>query len=321
MRVFITGATGFIGFGVVKELLAAGHQVSGLARSEASAKKLRDAGAEAVIGAVEDAALLRRAAAAADGAVHTAFYHRLSHAPLGVRLRAFLGGPPSKIVERFIGAAVAADRRAIEALATGLSKEGAPLLATFGTLAMKAGRLAVEDDGYDRDAPLTAGRAANEDVLKAFAKRGLRTSAIRLPPIVHGPGAYGLASRFFQSASKRKQSVYEGDGLNRWPAAHRDDVARLFRLALEKGPGGGAYHGVAEEGVFMKDIAAAIGKRLNVPVVSKSKAEAAKHFGLVAPFAALDKPASSRLTRERLGWEPTGIGVLADLEQAQLPNA
>ena len=321
MRVFVTGATGFIGFAVVKELLAAGHHVIGLARSEASASQLRKSGAEALIGAVEDLDRLRRAASAADAAVHTAFYHKISHMPFGARLRVFLGGAPGKIAMRFIGAAVAADRRAIETIGAALPGNGSPFVATFGTLAMKSGRLATEDESYDRDAPFTTGRAGNEDVLGAFVARGVRTSAIRLPPIVHGPGQYGLASMFFLSAQKKKQSAYEGDGLNRWPSAHRDDVARLFRLALEKGAAGGAYHGVAEEGVPMRDIAKAIGKRLNVPVVAKSKAEAAKHFGFIAPLVSIDNPASSELTRERLGWQPTGIGVLADLEQAEVAGA
>lgn len=321
MRVFVTGATGFIGFEVVRQLLAAGHQVSGLARSEASAKRLRDAGAQAHVGSVEDLALLRRAATVADGAIHTAFYHQLAHMPFGARLRVFLGGAPGAIPRRFFSAAVATDRRAIETIASALPGAGSPLVATFGTLSMKWGQLATEDEPYDRGNPLTTGRALNEEVLKAFAARGLRTSAIRLPPIVHGPGQYGLATLFFQAARKRKQSAYEGDGCNRWPSVHRDDAARLFVLALENGAGGGAYHGVAEEGVAMREIAGAIGKRLNVPVVAKSKAEAAKHFGFVAPFVGVDNPASSQLTRERLGWTSTGIGVIADLEQAELPKA
>ncbi len=321
MRIFVTGATGFIGFAIVKELIAAGHKVTGLARSQASGRKLRDIGAEVRIGGVEDLAGLRKAAAEADGAIHTAFYHQLGHMPFSDRLRVFLGGAPGQIAMRFMRAAVATDRRAIETIGAALPGKGSPFVATFGTLAMKAGRLATEDESYDRANPLTAARAANEDVLKSFAARGVRTCAIRLPPIVHGPGRYGLASMFFQSAMKRRESAFEGEGLNRWPSAHRDDVARLFRLALEKGSGGGAYHGVAEEGVAMRDIAAAIGKRLNLPVVSKSKAEAAKHFGFVAPFVSVDNPASSLLTRERLGWAPEGVGVLADLESAQLPQA
>jgi nucleoside-diphosphate-sugar epimerase len=319
MRVFVTGATGFIGFGIVKELIAAGHEVTGLARFEASAKRLREIGAKTALGDSGDLSLLRRSAADAEGAVHTAFYHKLSHMPLATRLRVFVGGAPGGIVMRFMGAAIDADRHAIETIGAALPGNGSPLVATFGTLGMKAGRLATEDESYDREASFTGFRARNEDVLKALGSRGVRTSAIRLPPIVHGPGAYGLASMFFQSAQKRRVSAYLDDGANRWPSVHRDDAARLFRLALEKGAGGGAYHGVAEEGVPLRDIAAAIGKRLNVPVASKSKSEAAKHFGFIAPLVGIDNPTSSRLTRERLGWEPTGIGVLADLERAQLP--
>jgi len=319
MRVFVTGATGFIGFSVVKELLAAGHRVTGPARSAASAGKLRDVGAEVRIGGVEDLDGLRRAASEAEGAIHTAFYHKISHMALATQIGVFLGGLPTRIPHRFFAAAVATDRRAIETIGAALPGKGSPFVATFGTLSMKSGRLATEDDSYDRDAPLTAGRARNEDVLKSFAAHGVRACVIRLPPIVHGPGQYGLASLMFQRAQKRGESAFPGEGSNRWPSAHRDDVAHLFRLALEGGASG-AYHGVAEEGVPMREIAAAIGKRLNLPVVAKAGAEVARHFGFIAPFVPIDNPASSALTRERLGWNATGVGVLADLEQAELPK-
>jgi nucleoside-diphosphate-sugar epimerase len=315
MRVFVTGATGFIGFPIVKELIAAGHQVTGLARSEASGKKLIEAGAQVQVGTVDDLKGLRRAAIAADGAIHTAFYHQLSHVPFGTRLRIFLGGAPSGIVLRFMGAAAATDRRAIEAIAASLGK-GSPLVATFGTLAMKPGRLATEDETYDH-APRAFGaiRARNEDVLKEWAARGLRTSAIRLPPIVHGPTAYGLASLLIPMARKKKESAYVGDGMNRWPSVQHLDAAHLFRLAFEKGPAGGTYHGVDEEGIPFREIAEVIGRRLNVPIVSKSAEEAKKQFGFVGPAVPIDNPTSSKLTRERLGWKPTHIGLLADLEQ------
>jgi nucleoside-diphosphate-sugar epimerase len=315
MRVFVTGSTGFIGYAIVKELIAAGHQVTGLARSAASAKKLTDAGALAQIGTVEDLDALRRGASSAEGAIHTAFYHQLSHAPLSARLKIFFSGSPGGIGLRFMAAAAAADRLAIDTISAALPA-GAPLIATFGTLGMKHGRLVTEDETYDHD-PESFGlvRARNEDLLREWAERGLRTSVIRLPPIVHGPTAYGLASMLIPIAKKKKQAAYVGNGMNRWPSVHYLDAARLFRLALEKGPAGGTYHGVDEEGIPYREIAAVIGKRLNVEVVSKTAEEAKRHFGFLAPFVPLDNPTSSKLTRDRLGWKPTEIGLLADLEQ------
>jgi nucleoside-diphosphate-sugar epimerase len=315
MRVFVTGATGFIGYAIVKELIGAGHQVTGLARSEASGKKLADAGARVLLGSVEDLDGLRRAAEASDGAIHTAFYHKISHIPFGMRLQVMLGGAPSGIVQRFVGAAVATDRRALETIGRCFAGTDRPLVATFGTLSMKAGRLATEDDSYDPDF-IGAVRAKTEDMLQELAGLGVRTSAIRLPPIVHGAADHGFAPQLIQIARKKKESGYVGDGQNRWPSSHRLDAARLFRLALEKGPAGGTYHGVAEEGIPFREIAGLIGRRLNVPVVSKSPAEAAKHFSFLGMFVGIDNPTSSRMTQERLGWQPTQPGLLADLDQA-----
>ena len=315
MRVFVTGATGFIGFAIVKELIGAGHQVTGLARSEASGKKLTDAGARVHLGSVEDLDGLRRAAAAADGAIHTAFYHKISHIPFGLRLRVLLGGAPGGIVQRFLTAAVATDRRTVETIAQSLSGTDRPLVAAFATLAMKQGQLATENQAYDPTF-FGAPRAETEDTLQKLASRGIRTSAIRLSPIVHGVGDHGFAPQLIQIARKKKESAYVGDGLNRWPSVHRLDAARLFRLALENGPAGGTYHGVAEEGIPFRDIAGVIGRRLNVPVISKSLVEAAKQFSFLAPFIPMDNPTSSKLTQERLGWKPTQPGLLADLDQA-----
>ncbi len=314
MRVFVTGATGFIGFAIVKELIGAGHQVTGLARSDASGKKLTDAGARVHVGSVEDLHGLRRAAADAEGAIHTAFYHKISHIPLGTRLRVLLGGAPGGIVQRFMAAAVATDRRAVETIGQSLSGTDRPLVATFGTLAMKQGQLATEDQAYDT-AFFGAARARTEDTLQELASRGIRTSAIRLSPIVHGAGDHGFAPQLIQIARKKRESAYVGDGFNRWPSVHQLDAARLFRLALENGPAGGTYHGVAEEGIPFREIAGLIGRRLNVAVVSKSPVEAAKQFSFLAPFIPMDNPTSSKLTQERLGWKPTQPGLLADLEQ------
>ncbi len=315
MRVFVTGATGFIGFAIVKELIGAGHQVTGLARSEASGKKLTDAGAKVHLGTVEDLEGLRRAAAAADGAIHTAFYHKISHIPLGMRLRVLLGGAPNGIVQRFLTAAVTTDRRALETIGRALSGTDRPLVAAFGTLSMKAGQLATEDQSYDPDF-IGAPRARTEDTLQELASLGIRTSAIRLSPIVHGHGDHGFAHQFIEIARKKKESAYIGDGLNRWPSVHQLDAARLFRLALEKGPAGGTYHGVAEEGIPFREIADLIARRLNVPAVSKPPAEAAKQFGFLGPFVGIDNLASSRLTQERLGWQPAQPGLLSDLDHA-----
>jgi nucleoside-diphosphate-sugar epimerase len=235
MRVFVTGATGFIGFAIVKELIEAGHQVTGLARSEASGKKLTEAGARVQMGTIEDLDCLRRSASAADGVIHTAFYHKLSHLPLGTRLRLLLGGAPSGIFERLMGTAVAADRRAIQTIGASLGK-GSSLVATFGTLGMKRGRFATEDEPYDHD-PAAFGivRARTEGTLKEMSSRGVRTSAIRLPPIVHALRAAGLASMLIPVARKKKESAYVGDGTNRWPSVHLLDAAPPLPFGTRKG--------------------------------------------------------------------------------------
>ncbi len=315
MRVFVTGATGFIGSAVVEELLGAGHQVTGLARSEASAKKLAAAGAQVLRGDIDDLDCLRRGAAGADGAIHTAFYHALGQMPLGKRMGVLLGGLPGGIVNRYVAAAVAADRRAIDTIGHALASADRPLVAAFATMAMPAGRLATEDAPYS---PRAVGgpRGATEELMHAMASQGIRTSIVRLPPTVHGVGDHGFMERLIQTARKKKASAYVGDGLNRWPAVHRVDAARVFRLALESGPAGGTYHAVAEEGVAFREIAGVIGRKLKVPVVSKPAAEAAKQFSFLSGFVAADNPVSSRLTQERLGWRPTGPGLLDDLEHA-----
>ncbi len=316
MKVFVTGATGFIGSAIVKDLISAGHEVTGLARSEASAKSLIALGARVHQGSIDDLDSLRRGAAAADGAIHTAFFHEITHMNLRTRLRVILGGSPTGIGLRFLGAAVETDRRALETLGKALSGPDRPLVAAFGTIAMKPGRLAIEDDAYDLH---SAGgpRGTSEDTMRALALQGVRTSIIRLPPIVHGDGDRGgLAPRLIQIARKKGESAYVGDGGNRWAAVHRLDAARLFRLALEQGVAGAAYHAVAEEGMPFREIAEVIGRRLRVPVVRKSPQEAGKQFSFLAPFVSADNPTSSRLTQERLGWSPTQIGLMADLNGA-----
>ena len=287
MRVFVTGATGFIGSAVVRELIDTGHQVLGLARSDAAAKFLVAAGAEVHRGSLEDLDSLRSAAGAADAVIHTAFIHDFSN----------------------YGPAAEADRRAIETLGAAVAGSDRLFVVTSGTLLVqRKGALATEEDAPNPNFP----RKSEEAVL-GLAARGVRASVLRLPPSVHGHGDHGFVPGLIGIAQEKGVSAYIGDGLNRWPAVHRLDAAHLYRLVLEKGTAGANYHGVADEGVPTREIAAAIGHGLNVPVVSKSREEAADHFGWLAHFFGTDAPASSAQTRERLGWRPVQPGLIADL--------
>lgn len=292
MRVFVTGATGFIGSALVQELLGAGHQVVGLARSDSSAASLATAGAGVHRGSLDDLDSLRSGAAAADGVIHTAFVHDFSD---------------------YAGAGET-DRRAVEALGAALEGSGRPLVITSGITVLAQGRLATEDGTPDPKAA-SAIRIPSEVAVLALAERGVRTSVVRLPPSVHGDGDHAFVPELIQVARKTGVSAYVGDGANRWPAVHRLDAVRLFRLALEQAPAGSRLHGVADEAVPMRAIAEVIGRRLNVPSVSKSLDEAADHFGWIGYFASLDAPASSVLTQERLGWRPVQPGLLADIDR------
>ena len=293
MRVFLTGATGFIGSAIIPELLGAGHQVLGLTRSEAGAQSLVAAGAEAHRGDLEDLESLRSGAAASDGVIHCGFNHDFSNFVENCEM----------------------DRRVIEAIGSVLAGSDRPFVITSGTgMGSAAPGQPATEDFFDADNPNP--RKASEEAGASVANRGVNVSVVRLPQ-VHDPVKQGLITPLVQTAREKGVSAYVGDGLNRWPAAHVSDVARLYRLALEKQEAGSRYHAVAEEGIAVREVAEVIGRGLKVPVVSLSPEEALGHFGWLGAFVGYDLPASSAQTRERLGWRPTGPGLIADLEQMQ----
>jgi nucleoside-diphosphate-sugar epimerase len=291
MRVFVTGASGHIGSALVPELLRAGHQVIGLARSDQSAAALEAAGAEAHRGDLDDVEGLHAAAAASDGVIHLAFNHDFSD---------FLGSAET-------------DLRAVEAMGNALAGSDRPFVGTSGTLmvAFVEGRLATEED------TLPAGpRVDSENAAIALAERGVRSSVIRLAPLVHSNlDHHGFTNHIIDCARSAGVSAYIGDGANRWPALHTLDAARLYRLALEAAPAGTRLHGVADEGVPFRDIAEVIGRHLNLPANGIAAEQVQDHFGFLAPFAALDNATSSELTRKVLDWHPTEKGLLADLDE------
>lgn len=293
MKVFVTGATGFIGSAIVQELINAGHQVVGLARSDAGAKSLAAAGAQVEVhrGDLEDLESLRRGAAMSDGVIHTAFIHDFSnYAPAAEK-----------------------DKRAIETLGAALAGSERPLVVTSGTLiAQRQGPLATE-----KDLPNPSSPRKSEEAALAMASRGVRVSVLRLAPSVHGDGDHAFVPALIGIAREKGVSAYVGDGLNRWPAVHRLDAAHLYRLILEKAPAAATFHGVADEGIPVREIAQVIGRRLNVSVAAKPPEEAAGHFGWIGHFFSLDGPTSSRLTQELLGWQPKQPGLIPDLEHGR----
>jgi nucleoside-diphosphate-sugar epimerase len=299
MKIFVTGASGWIGSAVVPELLGAGHEVVGLARSEASAQALEAAGAFVQRGDVDDPDGLAKAAADSDGVIHLAFQHEVA-----------FGGN--------FAAAAAADRKAVEAMGAALADSDRPFVLASGLLGLTAGRVATEDDGLVPNATLRANPAGRRAATALFTLSlrgiGVRSSVLRLPPTVHGDGDHGFMATFVDIARQRVMAGYVGDGTNRWPAVHRSDAARLARLAVEAAPAGSVLHAVGDEGVPFRQIAEAMGRALDLPAVSVAPADAVEHFAPLGHFVALDSPATAAVTRELLEWKPTGPTLLEDLE-------
>jgi nucleoside-diphosphate-sugar epimerase len=300
MRIFVTGASGWIGSAVTAELIDAGHEVVGLARSDASAEAITTAGATAHRGSLDDLDGLRAAAEASDGVVHMAFQHDI----------AFSGG---------FEAAATADRRAVETFGDALAGSDRPLVIASGTLGLVIGQLATEEDGHgpmgDFHGPGPRIRRDTAELVLSLASRGVRSSVMRFPPTVHGDGDHGFMATLVGIARTKGVSGYIGDGANRWPAVHRLDAAHLCRLAVDGAPAGTTLHAVADEGVRVRDIAEVIGRQLGVPVVSIPAEDAAEHFTWLGGFIGLDSPASSAVTREQFAWQPTRPGLIEDLEQ------
>jgi nucleoside-diphosphate-sugar epimerase len=292
MRVFVTGATGFIGSAVVRELIDAGHQVTGLARSDQGAEAVRAAGAGVHRGSIEDLDSLRAGAVASEGVIHTAYIHDFTPS-----------GDPRAAAEK--------DGRAIEALGDALAGSGRPLVVASGNLVIP-GRVPTEDDVAPHDAPHPR---ISEPAALGLADRGVRVSVVRMPPSVHGEGDHAFIPALIGIARAKGLAAYVGDGSNRWAAVHRFDAAHLFRLGLEAAPAGTRLHAIGDEGVPFRDITEVIGRHLGVPVTAISPDEAGEHFGLFAMFASLDAPGSSALTQERFGWRPLQPGLIADLEE------
>ncbi|KIW08366.1 uncharacterized protein PV09_01282 [Verruconis gallopava] len=295
MRVFVTGASGLIGRAVTRELLNTGHTVLGLARSDKAAEVISDLGAEVHRGSLYDLDSLKAGAAASDGVIHLAFDMDFTN----------------------VRKSCDTDQAAIRAMADALAGSNRPLIITSGTLLLPRDRVATEDDVYDPSTGPLAIRGESEELAKSLASNGVRSAVMRLAPTNHGDGDAMFMAEIIHIARAKGVSAYIGDGLNRWPAVHYLDTAVAFRLALEQGSAGATYHVVAEEGVRMKDIAEAIGKKLEVPVVSKSMEQAQEHFGFFAALVGANSPVSSKKTREALGWTPKQWTLLEDLEHGK----
>jgi nucleoside-diphosphate-sugar epimerase len=300
MRIFVTGASGWIGSAVVPELLGADHEVVGLARSEESALRLESAGVTVQRGDLDDLDTLAKAANDSDGVIHLAFQHKVA-----------FGGD--------FASAAAADRRAVEAMGAALAGSDRPFVLASGLLGLKAGQVATEDDGLVPSAEVRANpagrRSATALLTLSLAGTGVRSSVVRFPPTVHGDGDQGFIAMLVSIARQRGVAGYVGDGTNRWPAVHRSDAARLVRLAVEAAPAGSVLHAVGDEGVPLREIAQAMGRHLGLPAASVTATDAVEHFGFLGFLVGLDSPATAAVTKELLTWEPTGPSLLEDLEQ------
>jgi nucleoside-diphosphate-sugar epimerase len=290
MRVFLTGATGFVGTAVARELIGAGHTVLGVARTDEGAKALASRGVEPHRGDLTDHASFIAGAKACDATIQCAFIHDFSRYAENIEI----------------------EQQTVAAMLDALAGSGKPFVVTSGMALLAPGKVATEDDRA-----MDQGRGATESMVREAAARGVRTAVIRLPPITHEDGDGGFLPRLVAIAQEKGVAAYVGDGANRWPAGNRADAARLYRLALEKGEPGAAYHAIGDEGVTTREIATAIGRRLDLPVASLAPDQAGEHFGFLGMFAAIDIPGSSRLTQERLGWRPTHKGLIEDIQTAR----
>lgn len=292
MRVYVTGATGFVGSAVVKDLLKAGHEVLGLTRSDKGAAELQTLGADVHRGDLDDISSIATGAAGVDGVIHTAFNHDFSRYKESCE----------------------ADRHIIAAIADVLGTTGKPLVITSGIGLLAGGKLLTEDTRAMVDSSVMP-RVASEEAAALQAGRGVNVSVVRLPPSVHDKGDHGFVPMLVGIAKEKGVSAFIGEGLNRWPAVHRPDAASLFRLAVEKGSRGENYHAIGDQGIPFREIATVIGNKLGLPVVSKTGEAIADNFGWFSHFASIDVPASAEWTRQRLGWNPTGIGLLEDMDK------
>jgi nucleoside-diphosphate-sugar epimerase len=319
MRIFMTGATGFVGPALIEHLSTKGHEIVGLARSKIAEHRLRSLGVRPFPGSIVDLDSLRRGAAEADGVIHLAYSFSPGDLPRRRLFGALLGGWPGDTVARMMQAITATNDAAIDALAGALTGSGRPMVTAFATIGVagppgvRSERLAVETDAPDPRSPGHV-RAVSEALVRQWAQRGVRASMVRLAPSVHGRGDSGLIPQLATAARKHGEVLYVGDGLNRWSGVHIGDAVSLFELALEKGQAGGVYHGAAEEGVAYKQIAETMAKDLGLPVRSATLLQAKRQFGFLAPFVGVDNPVDSQRTQQELGWRPVGPSLIDDLK-------